>query len=68
MHWKLRLECIDCGTRVTFEDEKPDWASTGDERYIICPACGGHAEATPRPGLDLGLHRAFGAFRARTGR
>jgi len=69
MHWKLRLECSDCGARITFEDEKPEWASSSsDERYILCPACGGRAEATPHPRLDLGLNKAFSAFRTRASR
>lgn len=25
IHWTLKLVCEDCGTRVVFEDEKPEW-------------------------------------------
>jgi DNA-directed RNA polymerase subunit RPC12/RpoP len=68
MHWKLKLDCVDCGATVTFEDEKPEWLGAGDERYVTCPACGGRAEASPRPRLDLQLNKAFGAFRGRASR
>ncbi len=66
MQWLLKLVCSDCGARVTFRDEKPDWQTEGDQRFVVCPACGGKAESQARsPLLDLGLNKAFSAFRSK---
>lgn len=69
MHWYLKLSCADCGARVTFRDERPEWQSEGEARFVHCPACGGRAEPQTRTaGLDLGLDKAFAAFRGKASR
>lgn len=63
MEWRLRLDCGDCGARLTFRDERPDWQLEGEERFVICPACGGRAKPLgSRQFLDFGLGKAFSAF------
>ncbi len=64
MQWKLQMVCRDCGAVLTFNDERPDWQGTGQDRFVICPACDGRAPLA-RPGIDLGFDRAFDLFRPR---
>lgn len=64
MHWTLELICRDCGAVLRYTDERPEWQGTGDDRFVACPSCEGHA-GMPRPGLDLGLDKAFGMFRSK---
>ena len=64
MHWKLRLDCGDCGAQLTFRDERPEWEHEGDLRFVACPACGGRAKPPgARQGVfDFDLGKAFAAF------
>jgi len=67
MHWELKLACRDCGAELHYSDERPQWQGSGDDRYVVCPACEGRAPMI-RPVFDLGLDKAFGMFRTRAGR
>ena len=62
MKWTLDLDCSECGAKVHFEDEKPDWKYERGQRYLTCPACEGRCEPSPRQRLDVNLGNAFSAF------